>query len=118
MLAQQTLDSVSATYWKNFSISMLVLLGIVLTVATLIWMFRKSDPVKLKDDPAIEVRKSPKRYNHDAIENRFVNVETRLDDHDADIADIKHATEKRQNRLMFALGRIAQKLDVSIELND
>ena len=117
MLAQQTLDSVSATYWKNFSISMLVLLGIVLTVATLYWMFRKSDPVKLKDDPAIEVRKSPKRYNHDAIENRFVNVENRLDEHDVDIEKMKEQNDTQRNRLMFALGRIAEKLGVNIEMN-
>lgn len=98
--------------------SMLVLLGVVLAVGTLIWMFRKPEPHKLNDDPPIEVRKSPKRYNHDDVMGRFTRVDERLAGHDEEINLMKKEGEKKQNRLMFALGRIAQKLDVDIELND
>jgi hypothetical protein len=78
MLAQQMLDGVSEHFWKSFTISILVLFGVVATGLLVYFAARKPDPVKLKDDPAIEVRKAPKRYNHELLEGRYQNHEERI----------------------------------------
>jgi len=63
-----------------------VLIGLIVYVA-----LRKPEKLraKLDDDPPIEVRKSPKRYNHDATEIRFVAIEQKVGRHSDDIEKLK-----------------------------
>ena len=85
LLAQASLESVPDTFWKNFCLSLIVLI-VICGILVGIWsVFRKAEPVKLNDDPAIEVRKSAKRFNHDLAEQRYTEVKGRLGEHDAEI---------------------------------
>jgi hypothetical protein len=97
MLAEESISSLPDSFWKNFCIALLVLLGAA-GIAFGIWAnVRKPEPVKLNDNPAIEVRKAPKRYNHDAIDQRFGQIETRLDGHDSELDTIwQEMQDKRE----------------------
>lgn len=117
MFAQEQLAGVPDTFWKNFSIVLLVLLGAAVAIVSIWAMTRKPSPVKLNDDPAIEVRKSPKRYNHDDVTNRFMRVEVRLDGHDAEMEQlwttmrnedkaIREKNAERFEEIAHSLGRI------------
>jgi len=64
---------------------LIILISICLIAAALYAAFRKSGPVKIDDNPPPEYRKAPKRYNHDATEQRFVRAENRLDGHDTEL---------------------------------
>lgn len=110
MLAQEQLQGLPDTFWKNFCIALLVLLGAGGVIVG-IWMaFRKPAPVKLNDEPAIEVRKAPKRFNHDLSEQRFTDHERRItglenwrfnliEKLEEDKQEILKAGDKRQNFL-------------------
>ena len=78
MLAQSTdLPAVPAETLKW----VLVILIALLFIGLAIWSaFRKpgKQRVKIDDDPAIEVRKAPKRFNHDLTEHRFNDHERRI----------------------------------------
>lgn len=122
MLAQSTdLPSVPSDMlkWVVVILVAIILVTCAIIVAWSSWSAaHKPARQRLDDNPPIEVRKAQKRYNHDHIESRFGEVENRLDGHDEQIEAIKTDGQQKQNRLMFALGRIAQKLDVEIDLND
>jgi hypothetical protein len=78
MLAEETLHDLPDSFWKNFCIALIVLLGVA-AVVVLIWSaMRKPAPLKLSDDPAIEVRKAPKRFNHDLAETRHTELDRRV----------------------------------------
>lgn len=85
MLAQEQLAGLPDTFWKNFCIGLLVLLGAAATIVLIYTSTRKPGAQRLNDDPPIEVRKAAKRYNHDLVEMRFGRIETRLDGHDSEI---------------------------------
>ena len=86
ILAQaQTLDSIPAGFWKFFCIGILVLLGVAGSIIFIIISFRKPAPTKIDDEPAVKVRKVSPRYNHEAIDQRFGRIESRLDGHDSEI---------------------------------
>jgi hypothetical protein len=99
MLAQETLDPLPASFWKNFCIALLVLIGAAGIVAGIIAAFRKPSPLKISDDPAIEVRKAPKRYNHDLAENRHGEVTRRLDGHDAEFEQVWQTMRNEDARI-------------------
>lgn len=83
MLAQSTdLASVPDSTLKWV---LIILVSILLIAAASYAAFHKSGPVKIEDNPAVEIRKAPKRYNHDATEQRFNRAENRLDGHDSEL---------------------------------
>ena len=76
MLAQSTdLPAVPAETLKWVLIILGALLFIALAIFTA-WNSRK-ESIRI-EDPLPEVRKSPKRYNHDATEQRFGDLERRV----------------------------------------
>lgn len=90
MLAQ-SIEAVPESFWKNFCLSLIaviVLAGILIGIYVAL---RKPEPVKLNDDPAIEVRKSAKRFNHDLAEQRHGEVHRRISEHDQEIAQLWNA---------------------------
>ena len=101
---------------------LIILVAVALITAALYAAFRRDNTVRIEDNPAPQFEKAQKRYNHDATEGRFIRVESRLRDHDHKFSEIERARQaadekamNRNNRVMFALGKIAQKLDVDIE---
>ena len=90
LLAQaQNLDPLPAGYWKLFCMSLLVLIGGVATVLWIISLVRQPEPTRLADAPPIEIRKAAKRYNHDATEARFAEIDRRLEAHDLELRAIQ-----------------------------
>ena len=86
ILAQSTdLPSVPDSTFKWV---MIILVSVVLIAAVAYAAFRKQEPLKISDDPAVEVRKAAKRYNHDATSERFFRIEGRLDGHDAEMDEL------------------------------
>jgi hypothetical protein len=61
------------------------------------------------------VRKAPKRYNHDATEQRFVRVEARLDAHDAELDELRTENTQEQGKIQRSLGRIEGRLGIPPE---
>jgi len=121
LLGQATdLPEVNANFWKQFCICLLVLLAVLVAIVTLWALTRKAEPVKLKDDPAIEVRKAPKRYNHDQIDLRFKQVENRVASVEAEVDStwdtIEALKEKQAERHLensTRLARIMERLGIS-----
>jgi len=107
MLAQESITSLPDNWWKNFCIALLILLGAAGVVVAIWASTRKAGPVKIDDDPAIAVRKAPKRYNHDLAEQRYGEVTGRLNDHDAELDSIwsEIATEDSKLRSEIQLVR-------------
>lgn len=121
MLAQTDLPSVpdSTLKWVLIIIVAIVLIACVIYVAI---NSRRENKLTINDDPAPQFERAPKRYNHEAVSERFGRVESRLRDHDAKFETMqkeRHEDDKvaqmRNARVMFALGRIAEKLKVDIE---
>ena len=122
MFAQQDLSTVPDSFWKNFCLALLVLIGLAVSAVGIWAAIRKPDPVKLNDNPAIEVRKAPKRYNHEEVQGRFVRIEGRLDDHDAYFESLREEDKaiREKNSEAFekisrALGRIEGMLQTNRE---
>lgn len=95
---------------------LLIVAGIIVSI---IVAFRKKT-FTVEPQP-VEVRKSPKRYNHEQTEHRFGDVTRRLDGHDAELeslwktmreedADIREKNGERFEEIMRALGRIEGEL--------
>lgn len=83
-------------------------------VIALVAMNRKT-VVKIDDNPAPEYRKAPKRYNHDATQERFVRIEDRLDGHDAEMDELRKEHNNAMGRIERSLGRIEGQLGTSTE---
>jgi len=122
MLAQSTdLPAVPAETLKW----VLVILGALLFIGLAIWgafSVSRERRLTINDDPAPQFDRAPKRYNHEATDQRFGRVESRLREHDVKFETLqkeRHEDDKvaqaRNSRVMFALGRIAEKLKVDIE---
>lgn len=98
-----------------------ILIGIVGGAFAIYFGFRKRH-VQISPQP-VEITKSPKRYNHDRTEQRFVDHERRLDDHGDQIESLwntmraEDAKIREDNNTQFrliakSLGRIEGRLDV------
>lgn len=122
ILAQSTdLPNVPADILKWV---LIILVAIAMIAALFYAAFKSGErPVrtKLQDDPPIEIRKSPKRYNHELAEQRYDEVTRRLDAHDVEIKEIQvsraAALEKintRFERVLLGLERIASRVGTSI----
>ena len=118
LLAQaQTLDGVSAGFWKDFCIGLMVLLGVAVAILSIWSLTRKPAATRINDDPPIEIRKAPKRYNHDLTEARFMEIDRRLTAHEKELKDIQEDRAKtlrhingRFERLLVGLTAIATKV--------
>lgn len=77
-LAQASLNDVPDSFWKNFSVVLIVLIVVASAIAGIWAVMRKPSPVKLDDQPPIEVRKSPKRFNYEQSEQRYHDHERRI----------------------------------------
>ncbi len=122
MLAQSTdLPAVPSETLKWVLVILASLLFIGLAIYAALNTARERR-LTINDDPAPQFDRAPKRYNHEATDQRFGRVESRLRDHDNEFIRLRnerHEDEaislRRNNRVMFALGKIAQKLNVEIE---
>jgi hypothetical protein len=122
LLAQaQTLDPLPAGYWKLFCMSLLVLIGGAAAILWIISLVRKPEPTRLADAPPIEIRKAPKRYNHDATEARFAEIDRRLEAHDLELHAIQEDRartlrhiNRRFERVLVGLASIAGKVGAKV----
>lgn len=124
ILAQST--DLSSEPAEIFKWTVLTLLGILLIVAVIYAAFfsgRKPVQAKIEDDPPITIRKAPKRYNHEAHEQRFMNVEARLGAAEAEIdglwttmrAEDKQTRDENaesMSKIQRSLGRIEGRLGI------
>jgi anthranilate/para-aminobenzoate synthase component II len=74
--------------------------------------------VKIDDNPPPEYRKAPKRFNYDLYQSEHENIKDRLKILEDWRNEEMIINAKRNQRLMFALGKIAQKLGVDINPAD
>ena len=85
MILAQAIDSLPASFWKYFCMALAAVIvlgcGVVVAYASV----RKPDSTRINDEPAVKVEKISKRYNHDAIDQRFGRIETRIDGHDSEL---------------------------------
>jgi hypothetical protein len=94
------------------------LLGLAAIIIGIVMAFRKPNKVKLDDNPAIKYEKAPKRFNFELCKTQHVHLEHRLEVLEHWRAEELVINAKRNQKLMFALGKIAQKLGVDIEPAD
>ena len=104
LLAQTDLPSVPDATLKWV---LIILVAIVLITAAVYVAFGKRGAIKIDDQPAIEVRKAAKRYNHDLCVANHGEIQRRLDGHDAEIEQIwttmrnEDAAIRRENGAKF-----------------
>jgi hypothetical protein len=121
MLLAQTIDSLPASFWKNFSLALFALIIVGGIVVGIYVSLRKPEPRRLNDDPPIEIRKAPKRYNHDLTEIRFTEIERRITKHDEELTEIQNSRlhalnhiNRRFERVLIGLANIAGKVGTKI----
>lgn len=112
MLAQEQLQGLPDHFWKNFCIALFVCLGVVGVVVAIVLgiaaYYRKPAPVKVDDEPAINVRTKSPRYNHRESEQRYNETTGRLDGHDAELDSIWEEIAREDGKLrgeMQAMGK-------------
>lgn len=126
MLAQTGIETLPASFWKNFCIALMALLGVAGALIGILAFFRKPEPTRLNDDPPIEVRKSPKRFNfelaeqrHHDHERRLVDLEQRSSDLlaklEADKQEILDAGHERGIELRAEINDVRRELDKKID---
>lgn len=85
LIAQANLESVPDSTFKWV---LIVLIGLGIAAAFIWGAFRPATKQSVKfdrEDQPVDVRKSPKRYNHDATEQRFNSIESKAAEHGAQI---------------------------------
>ncbi len=126
IFAQAQIDSAPPEFVKWFFVVLFALIVVAGVIVGIYATFRKSDPQKLNDDPPIEVRKSPKRFNFDLTEQRHHDHERRILELEArsneliekletDKQEILDAGEKRGNELRAEINDTRRELDRKIE---
>lgn len=88
VFAEADASSLPAMFIKNSFIMVLVWIAAGAGIAVIIDAFRKRRKVEIHPQP-LEVRKAPKRFNHDLAESRHSDHERRLEDHEDRIADLE-----------------------------
>jgi len=122
IFAQAALNSVPDSYAKWFFVCLFVVLSVAAMIIGIVKTLQPPKPHRLNDDPPIEVRKAPKRYNHDLFVSQHDDVNRRLNGHDKEIEQLwstlraEDAETRRQMAESFlsiqrALGRIEGKLE-------
>jgi hypothetical protein len=120
ILAQ--LESVPSDTLKWIVIVLLVLLGAAASI-TMIWKATQKNALAIDPQP-VEVSKSPKRFNFERTEARFVEHDRRLDEHGGEIQKLwttmrdEDSRIREENREQFlaisrSLGRIEGRLNVN-----
>jgi hypothetical protein len=99
-----------------------IVCGIVFGASTIIlgiMVYAKPAPTKIADDPAVRVEKVSKRYNHEAIDQRFGRLEVRLDSHDSEInaaweemKQMREANTRRYLNIAISLTEIKTHLGI------
>jgi hypothetical protein len=121
MFAQATdLPSVPAEVFKWTVIVLLAVFGIVAAVVLFIRSLNDK-PVKIDDQPPLEIRKASKRYNHELNELRFAEIDRRLAAHEQELQNIqreraetlKHIN-RRFERVLVSLASIAGKVGAKL----
>ncbi|MCX6896316.1 MAG: hypothetical protein NTZ16_12625 [Verrucomicrobia bacterium] len=126
MMAQAQLDSAPAEFVKWFFVIVFALILVVAAVFGIVAFFRKPDEVKLKDDPAIEVRKAAKRFNYDLTEQRYNDHERRIlalekakgelfGKLESDKQEILDAGEMRGDKITEHVEAVRRELDEKID---
>lgn len=86
MMLAQAIDNLPASFWKYFCMALIALVLVACAVIGAWSQLRKPDPPqRSNDDPPLKREIVSKRFNHDATEQRFGRIETRLDGHDSEI---------------------------------
>lgn len=120
MLAQLNTPTPEPHAFLQFWIIVGFIAALVLTFVSIWAKTRKHNRTEISPQP-FEVRKSPKRYNHEQTEQRYSEVSRRLDGHDAELeqlwqtmrtedAAIREKNGERFEEIMRALGRIEGEL--------
>lgn len=120
MIAQ--LDAVPGETLKWIAIVLLVLLGAAASIV-MIWKATQKPALAIEPQP-VEVSKSPKRFNYERTEARFVEHDRRLDEQKEQIdlvwqtmrdedAKIREETREQFLAISRSLGRIEGRLGVN-----
>lgn len=123
--AQVSMDAVPPTFFKWFFVMVIGLVVVAGIIVGIYATFRKQQPVKIDDQPAPEVRKAAKRYNHDLGESRYSDHERRLQELetwrnglieklDADKEEILAAGNDRELRIQKDIADLPGKIVVDI----
>jgi hypothetical protein len=89
MLLAQSVDAIPADTLKWTLAILIVLLGVA---ALIIGIIRSGEKKRVAiDEQPVEVRKSPKRFNHELSEQRHIEVHRRLNEHDREIGSLWNA---------------------------
>ena len=126
LLAQAQIDSAPADFVKWFFVILFALIVVVGVIVGIYATFRKNSPQKLNDDPPIEVRKSPKRFNFDLAEQRFGDHERRIlflearsnelfEKLEEDKQQILNSGEDRGDKITKHVESVRRELDEKIE---
>src|ERR1019366_6360825 len=117
-LAQTDLPSVPAEMLKWVLIILVSIVIITAVVIGIVSAFRKPAKVQIDDQPPPAFRKSPKTFNYELCKLQHEHIERRLNVLERWRTEEILNNAKRNQRLMFALGKIAQKRGVDIEPAD
>ena len=114
MIAQTDLPSVPDATLKW---TLIVLVAIVLIACAVYAAVRKpgKQRVKIEDDPAIEVRKAPKRFNHDLAESRHQDHERRILELEVWRRDFGPRLEEDRRELILQNEERASRIHAHIE---
>lgn len=119
MLAQ-AIDMLPPSFWKYFCMALIALVLIACAVVGAWSQLRQPEPQRINDEPAVKVEKISKRYNHDAIDQRFGRIETRIDGHDSELdaawKEMQRINEEN-NRTNLAVAVSLARLETHFGLN-
>jgi len=118
MFAQSTdLPAIPGDTLKWVLAVLAFLLFVAVGIVALLTFFRKPAPQRLDDNPPIEIRKAPKRYNHELTEKRFDELERRVMEHTKELHDIQEDRARtlrhinaRFERVLVGIANIAGKV--------
>jgi hypothetical protein len=132
ILAQADLGNVPDHFWKNFSLSLIVLIGVVGVLVGIWSAVRKPAPTRVEQpisaqiEGDVNVRKSPKRFNFELTEQRHGDHERRIaaleknhaefiEKLDGDKSDLIEAGEERARRIYRHVDAVRSELSNKIE---
>lgn len=131
LFAQADLSSVPDHFWKNFCISLIVIIVVVALVVGIWAVFRKPAPTQFEQpisttvEGDVSVKKTAKRYNHDLTEQRYTDHERRilklegeqaelLAKLDSDKEEILKAGQEREERLQDQITALPGKITADL----
>lgn len=126
MMLAQSIEAVPSDFWKNFCIALIALIAVTGIIVGIYVGTRKPEPTRINDDPPVEVRKAPKRFNWELAEQRHADHERRLVDLeqrssdllaklDGDKQEILDAGHERGVELRAEINDVRRELDKKID---